>query len=213
MQQTHLACDGHTRAMQHKIAFTEHMNNHCGLICVTDTCDVCRKFCTHPTGTAIPQRSKAAGERAGQIEKAAQKGFRKNQPSEGVQSLLPELEADLCLSGETRLQRNNLLVLKLNEVDSREPHQCFKFLKFYHSSVVFWSPFCVYSFDDSNVFVASEGNTVFPIAGIKILWWSVPCSVSLLLSSFWAGVNVCTAMQSSDLCIISAFVCLFTGLI
>lgn len=78
----------------------------------------------------------------GKDQAAFGKGFGKNQPSEGVQSLLPELRADLCLSGETRQQRNNPLVLKVNEVDSSEPPQCFKFLEFYHSTVAFWSPFC-----------------------------------------------------------------------
>lgn len=119
------------------------------------------------------------------------KGFRKNQPSEDVRSLPPELKADLCLCGETRLQRNNSLVLRLNEK---------KLIPLNKSSdSCFWNPTKdqmsfgllfilqqwqnMYLFDRNNVFLASERNTEFPIAAIKIICWSVTCSVYLLLSN------------------------------
>lgn len=154
------------------------------------------------------------------------KGFRKNQPSEGVQSLLPELKADLCLCGETRLQRNNSLVLRLNEKlipankssdlyswSSTEDQMSFGLLFVLQQ----WQN--MYLFDWKNVFLASEGNTEFHTADIKIISWSVTCSVYLLLSNIispaqqplgWGKCLRCHTL-SSDQHIFSAFVCFFTS--
>lgn len=119
------------------------------------------------------------------------KGFRKNQLSEGMGSLSPELKAGLCLGGETRLQRNNSLVLRLNEKKlipaNKGSDSCsWSTTK---DEVSFGLLFMLqqwqnmYLFDRTNVFLASEGNTEFPIADIKIICWSVSWSVYLLLSN------------------------------
>lgn len=63
------------------------------------------------------------------------------------------------------------------------------FLKFYQRSDVFGLLFILqqwqnmYLLDRNNVFLASARNTEFPIAAIKIICWSVTCSMYLLLSN------------------------------
>lgn len=160
------------------------------------------------------------------LGKAAQERLQKESAlqadSQGMQSLLPELAADLYLSGEIRLQRNNPLVLKLKWSWFQWTTSVFQVPKVppqLHCLLELQQWQITHLFDKGKVFLASEGNTAFPIADIKILWWSVPYSVyllsviCLLFSSFWAEVHVCTVTQSSDQRVISVFVCLFTGLI
>lgn len=124
---------------------------------------------------------KSSWERAGQLlGRQHKKGLRNNQPSrlisQGVQTLLPELEADLCLSGEIVLQRSNPLVLKLKEADPSELHQCFKFLKFYHSSVVIWSPLCATTL----CIYLIRATSLWPQR-------KIPCSL-LQISKFYGGL-------------------------
>lgn len=173
-------------------------------------------FVPTPLGQLFPTNQKQLGEGWAALGKAAQKGL----ISQGVQTLLPELEADLCLSGEIVLQRSNPLVLKLNEADPSELHQCFKFLKFYHSSVVIWSPLCattlcIYLIRATSLWPQRK----IPCSLLQIskfygglclvlcIWCSVICH---LLSSFWAGVNYChTIFWSAH----HPCFCLLTGLI